>query len=431
MNIHFVGISGIGISALAGYYFEKGHKVTGSCLSLSETASKLKKRGVKIFLGHKAENLSLQTDMLVHTAAVKADNPELNEARKRGVKILSYAEALGALTRENYTIGISGTHGKSTTTAMISLIMLNLDPSIIIGTKLKELGGNNYRAGKSKYLIIEADEYNVSFLNYNPDIAVINNIEEDHLDCYKNIEDIIRTFKKYTKRIKKNGFLVLNKDDKNVLKLKSGVKTIEFSLEQKEAKELKKILKVPGQHNLYNALGALSVARIIGIEDKDSFKALASFRGSWRRFEEKECKDFILIDDYAHHPTAVRETLKAAREKYPDKNIWCIFQPHQRHRTHCLLKDFITVFSSLPVNKAVITDIYDVSGREDGKIKVSSEEIAKKAGILYLPREELKGYVEENVQKIDVLLVMGAGDIYEFGKSFPHKKLTKNKKGRK
>lgn len=431
MNIHFVGISGIGISALAGYYFEKGHKVTGSCLSLSETASELKKRGVKIFLGHKAENLSPQTDLLVYTVAVKPDNPELNEARKRGVKILSYAEALGTLTRENYTIGISGTHGKSTTTAMISLIMLDLDPSIIIGTKLKELGGNNYRAGKSKYLIIEADEYNASFLNYNPDIAVINNIEEDHLDCYKDIEQIIRTFKKYIKRIKKNGFLVLNKDDENILKLKNGVKTIEFSLEQKEAKELKKILKVPGEHNLYNALGALSVARALGIKDEISFKALASFRGSWRRFEEKKYKDFILIDDYAHHPTAVRETLKAAREKYPDKNIWCIFQPHQRHRTYCFLKDFITVFSSLPVNKAVITDIYDVAGREDGKIKISSEEIAKKAGILYLPREELKRYIDENNQKIDILLVMGAGDIYEFGKSFPHKKLTKMKKERK
>ena len=433
MKIHFVGISGIGISALAGYYLEKGNEITGSDLSLSETANELKKRGVKIFLGHKSSNLKKETDFLVYSSAVKKDNPEILESKKKGIKALSYPEALGNLTKEYYTVAFSGTHGKSTTTAMFSLIAIgaNLDPTIIIGTKLKELKNRNYREGKSNLLIIESDEWNASFLKYSPDIAAINNIERDHLDYYKNLNHIIGTFKKYVGNVKRGGFLVLNKDDKNVLKLKrKNLKTIQFSLKQKEAGKIRKILKVPGEHNVYNALCALSASRAVGIEDKVSYKYLSSFRGTWRRFEEKKINGLTIINDYAHHPTAIKETLKAARDKFKRKRIWCIFQPHQIERTKLLFNDFVKVFSSFKAEKIIIIDIYDVPGREknNNKRKVSSKNLVEKINqknIIYLQKDKVKKYIMESISEIDVLIIMGAGDIYEFGKVFNTFNLTK------
>ncbi len=426
MNIHFIGISGIGISALAGYYLKKGHKITGSCIELSETALKLEKKGVKIFIGHKSSNILPKTDLVVYTVAVKKDNPEIKESKRRKIKTLCYAEALGLITKENYTIGISGTHGKSTTTAMLSLIAIfaKLDPTIIVGTKMKELGGNNYRVGKSNLLIIEADEYNRSFLNHDVDIAIVNNIERDHLDCYKNLNDIINTFKKYIKKIKNNGILILNKDDKNVLKLRKtrkDISLIEFSIKDKEAKKIKKILKVPGEYNVYNALAALYGARALKIEDRVSFKALSNFKGVWRRFEEKKSKDFILVNDYAHHPTALRAVLKSAKERYKNKKVWAIFQPHQIQRTFLMFDEFLKTLKEAKLDKIIITDIYSVLGREKKEFinKTSSKilvEKTNKKNVIYLKKEDIKEFIKKNRKEIDILFIIGAGDIYEFGK---------------
>ncbi len=430
LKIHFIGIGGIGVSALAKYYLEKGHKISGSDLVSSEITEALKKKGVKIKIGsHRAENVSKNTDLVIYSPAVPPTNPEFKTAVKRGVKIQSYPQTLGELTKNHYTIAVSGTHGKSTTTCMIGLLLTKagLDPTVIVGTKLKEFGDSNCRVGKSRYLVIEADEHFASFLNYWPEIIVLTTIEADHLDYYKNLKNILKTFKKYIGHLTKNGILVVNRDDKNIKRITNYESRIKnkkyYSLKQSEAKKLKKILKIPGEHNVSDALAALTVARILNIPDKISFKALSGYKGSWRRFETKQItinnKHLTLISDYGHHPTEIKMTLKATREKYLHKKIWCVFQPHQYQRTYYLFKDFVKVLSQAPIDKLIIADIYDVAGREETiiKKKVSSEKLVKainKKNIIYIPTlKEIADYLRKNLQGREVVIIMGAGDIYK------------------
>ena len=431
LKIHFIGIGGIGVSALAKYYIEKGCKVSGSDLVKSEITDALKKNGAKIRTGKSVKAWPKEADLVVYSPAVQENNRELKTARKAGIKCLSYPQALGELTRQHYTIAVSGTHGKSTTTAMLALLLVKagLDPTVIVGTKLKEFGDSNCRVGKSGYLVIEADEHFASLLNYWPKIIILTNIEEDHLDYYKNLENILKTFKEYVSHLPEEGMLVVNKDDKNIRKVINEVKqkTEYYSLKQVAAKKLKKVLKVPGEHNVYNALAALAVGRILKVPDKVSFKALSSYKGAWRRFETKQTtwnkKKITLISDYGHHPTKVRVTLKAAREKYPKKKIWCIYQPHQYQRTYYLFRDFVKVFRTTPIDKIIITDIFDVAGREEKQIKkkVSSEKLVraiKKKSVIYLPKEKILNYLKENLGSREVLIIMGAGDIYKLVDSF-------------
>ena len=431
LKIHFIGIGGIGVSALAKYYIEKGHKVSGSDLVRSEITDALKKNGAKIRTGKSVKAWPKEADLVVYSPAVQENNRELKAARKAGIKCLSYPQALGELTKQHYTIAVSGTHGKSTTTAMLALLLVKagLDPTVIVGTKLKEFGDSNCRVGKSGYLVIEADEHFASLLNYWPKIIILTNIEEDHLDYYKNLENILKTFKEYVSHLPGEGMLVENKDDKNIRKVINEVKqkTEYYSLKQNAANKLKKVLKVPGEHNVYNALAALTVGRILKVPDKISFKALSSYKGAWRRFETKQTtwnkKKITLISDYGHHPTKVRVTLKAAREKYPKKKIWCIYQPHQYQRTYYLFKDFVKVFRTTPIDKIIITDIFDVAGREEKQIKkkVSSEKLVraiKKKSVIYLPKEKILNYLKENLGSGEVLIIMGAGDIYKLVDSF-------------
>jgi len=568
MKVHFIGIGGIGVSALAQYYLARGEQVSGSDLAFSEITEFLKKLGAQIFTGpHKAKNIPNNVDLVIYSPAVKPDNPELKKAKnlkpehsnrfecsaehKRksfvlwsniqhppkqnkfatgqaisNIQIQSYPEALGELTKKYFTIAISGTHGKSTTTAMLAKILIKagLDPTIIIGTKLKEFGNSNFRMGRklfrgvprtvprgSAILLIEADEHFGSFLNYWPKIIVLTNIEEDHLDYYKNLKNILRTFRKYVSYLPKDGFLVANRDDKNIQRIlnpKSKTliskpkiaeqsslrgrqipnskfqipKIIYYSIKQKEAKKLKQILKVPGEHNVYNALSALTVARILKISDKTSLKALSGYKGAWRRFEVEELKivppqprrspatagsrnmrDGIpqitptadsakggnagrdparggkscklkIISDYAHHPTEIRATLKAAMEKYPGKKIWCVYQPHQYQRTFYLFKDFVEVFADAIrfnwVDKLILVEIYDVAGREEKKIKkkISSEKLVEVIraelrksvkNVLYIKSiGEAEKYLKKNLRGGEVVIVMGAGDIYKLCEQF-------------
>lgn len=444
LKIYFIGIGGIGVSALAKYYLEKGAKVTGSDLVASEITDALREKGAKLLIGkHKAENLPRDVDLVVYSPAVQKSNPELKAVIQHPrlinqPRVLSYPEVLGELTKKYFTIAVSGTHGKSTTTAMIGLLLVKagLDPTVIVGTKLKEFGDSNCRVGKGQYLVIEADEHMASFLNYWPKIIVLTNIEKDHLDYYKNLGNIIKTFKKYIGHLPKGGILVANKDDKNTRKIigdrdSDSYSFFPYGLKQKEAKKLKKILKIPGEHNVYNALAALTVARVLKIPDKISFKALSEYKGSWRRFEIIEAKlreyqsektrNITIISDYGHHPTEIRVTLKAAREKYPKKEIWCIFQPHQYQRTYYLFKDFVKTFRTAPVNKLIITDIYDVAGRETPEMrkKVSSEKLVKKINknkVIYLKMNEVLDYLKKNLRGGEVVVIMGAGDIYQLDK---------------
>jgi len=432
MKIHFIGIGGIGVSALARYCLAHGREVSGSDLVSSEITKALKKLGAKIFIGkHKEKNLPKDADLVIYSPAIEEKNPELLEARTYNLKTLSYPEALGELTKKHFTIAVCGSHGKSTVAAMIGLLLTkaNFDPTVILGTKLREFGNSNCRVGKSQYLVIEADEHFASFLNYWPKIIVLTTLEPDHLDYYKNFKNYILAFKKFVSHLPGDGFLVLNQDDKNIFnnKFSTAVRNvIHYSLKQKEAKKLKKILKVPGEFNVSNALAALTLARILKIPDKISFKALSEYRGSWRRFEIKKIKlpknleprTCTLISDYAHHPTQIKATLKAAREKFPKKKIILIFQPHQYQRTYYLWKDFVKVLKIAPVDKIIITDIYDVAGREERKIKkmVSSKKLVKainKPFFVYLPKEKIINYLKENLKGGEVVILMGAGDIYE------------------
>jgi len=433
MKIHFIGIGGIGVSALAKYFLEKSHQVSGSDLVSSEMTKDLKKRRAKIYIGkHKTKNLPKDADLVIYSSAIQKNNPELKVAKKLEIKCQSYPQTLGKLTKQYFTIAVSGTHGKSTTTAMIGLLLMKagFDPTVIVGTKLKEFGDSNYRVGKSKYLVIEADEHFASFLNYWPKIIVLTNIEKEHLDYYKNLRNILRTYKEYINHLPADGILVANKDDRNISKIQiknQKFRIINYSIKRKKTKKLRKILKIPGEHNVSNALAALAVAQVLKIPDKISFETISKYKGAWRRFEEKELKivncKLKIISDYAHHPTEIKATLKAAREKYPARKIWCVFQPHQYQRTYYLFNDFVKSFKeSLNKNwieKLILTDIYDVAGREDKKTKkkMSSKKLVEaiKGGqdTRYIPTMvKIRNYLRKNLQGREVVIIMGAGDIY-------------------
>ena len=435
MKIHLIGIGGIGVSALAQYYLSKGHQVSGSDLVASEITDLLKKKGVEIFIGNSAENIKQDLDLVVYSPAVKKDNPELLQTTNYKLQTKSYPEALGDLTKEYYTIAIAGAHGKSTTTAMIGLVLTaaGLDPTVIVGTKLKEFGNSNFRAGNSKYLVIEACEYDSSFLNYSPKIIVVTNVDKEHLDYFKTFANVKKAFKNFILRLPLDGYLVFS-DDKYIPKIaKPKFKAFRYSAKQKEFSKVKKILQVPGKHNVLNALAALKVAKLLGVLEKTALKSLSEFKGTWRRFEERQVQilnftprgtgKFQIVIDYAHHPSEILATLKAAREKYKTEKIWCIFQPHQHQRTYYLFNDFVKTFRKVPIDQIIITDIYDVAGRETKTInnEVSSEKLVKKINrknVSYLPMENLEKYIKENIKNGQVLIIMGAGDIYKLADKF-------------
>ncbi len=413
-KVYFIGIGGIGVSALAKFYFEKAWEVSGSDLCQSAITDDLAERGINVYIGENKENIK-DFDLVVFSPAVQEDNPELKEAREKGLKTMSYPECLGEITKEYFTIAVSGTHGKSTTTAMLALILIkaDIDPTVIVGTKIKEFNNSNFRAGKSKYLVIEACEHEASFLNYWPQIAVVTNMEEDHLDFYSNLENIEKAFNEFVSHLKDDGTLIKRDDVKISFK-----NTVEFSLKDKEVEELRKIIKVLGDHNILNALAALKVARVLGVNDDVSFEALSQYFGSWRRFEITQLPNFILIDDYAHHPTEIMATLKAAREKYLNNNIYCVFQPHQYQRTKFLFNDFVDVFKeALKINlieKLFLINVYDVAGRrgEGDDMNYNSKALVERINNKRAKRIE-EAYLKQELEEAEVVIMMGAGNIYD------------------
>ncbi|OGZ34686.1 MAG: hypothetical protein A2Y98_02725, partial [Candidatus Portnoybacteria bacterium RBG_19FT_COMBO_36_7] len=368
-KIHFIGIGGIGTSALVKYFLAKRFLVSGSDLAESEITRSLGKQGAKIIIGsHKQINIPPDTDLVIYSAAVENKNPELKEAKRRKIKCQTYAQALGDLTKKYFTIAVSGTHGKSTTTAMTALILVKagFDPTVIVGTKLREFGNSNFRLGKSKYLIIEADEYSASFLNYWPKIIVLTNIEEDHLDYYRDIGHILMTFKKYVGHLDKKGILVTNTNDENIRKIIQNAK-IKIQNYNSKYKINGLNLKIPGIHNLMNAHAAITVARALRIPERVSLKTLNNFSGTWRRFEYMGMvRGAKIFDDYGHHPTEIRATLKGAREiltirqkPYAISRLWCVFQPHQYQRTWKLFEQFTGAFDE--ADKTILLPIYSVA----------------------------------------------------------------------
>lgn len=436
-KIHFIGIGGIGVSALAGYYLSRGAAVSGSDVKASPITDGFKNKGAEIYIGHSASNIASDVDLVIHTAAAAKDNPELIEAQSRGIKIQSYAQALGELTKKMKTIAVSGMHGKSTTTAMLGLALekAGLDPTVIVGTKLKEWGGNNFRLGQSDLLVIEADEYDRSLLNYWPQILVLLNIEEEHLDTYGNLDNILETFEEYVGHLPENGWLVANGEDENIEKISNfptrlrsrqaiSNKITNSKLQIKKFNSQNNAglkLKVPGEHNIFNANAVLAVCEILGVDRQKAIEVLNEFSGTWRRMEYKgEVNGAKIYDDYGHHPTEIKATLAAAKELVPaGGRLWVIFQPHQYQRTYRLFDQFVGAFDA--ADKAILLPIYSVAGRETEEIKqkTSSEKLAqvineKGGNIQYLDSfEKARDFLKGELKAGDVAFVMGAGDIYQ------------------
>ena len=427
---HFVGIGGIGVSAIARMMLAEGKIVSGSDTSDSGIINELRKLGAKIFLGHSADNVADDVDLLAYTPALTADNPELKKAVELGIPTLSYPEMLGLISKDKYTIAISGAHGKTTTTAMIAKILIDagLDPTVIVGSLLKDsnppaLGaaarqGSNFVAGKSKYFVVEACEYKKSFLNLNPKIIVITNIDNDHLDYYGNLENIKKAFGEFASKLPEEGYLVCDPNDENlkeIIKNTNG-KIIDYTKVKNNFN-----LKIQGEHNIKNAQAAMAAAEILGVDSEKAGNSLESFEGTWRRFEFKgETKNGILVyDDYGHHPTEIKATLKGARELYPKNKIIAVFQPHLYRRTKVLLNDFGKSFDD--ADEIILADIYAAREPKGESInsKMLAEEITKNGGkARYMESfDKIIGFLIENAKRGDVIITMGAGDIYKIGEN--------------
>lgn len=444
-KIHMIGIGGVSMSGIADIITSMGFKVTGSDMNRSATTDRLEKQGIKVFIGHSAENVK-GADIVVYTAAIKQDNPEIVEAKRLGLELIERSTFLGLLTKlYSETISISGTHGKTTTTSMLSQIFIEAekDPSVQVGADLKILDDQNYRVGKSDYFIVESCEYVRSFLQFFPKTAVVLNIEADHLDCYKDIDDIKSAFNSFLDIPPEDGLIVLNADDKNCLEISKNhkAKVITFAIDNTSADwtvknvilnknggysfvatckndEVLVTLNVPGHHNVYNALASIAVARYYGISTEKIAQALSDFRGASRRFEYVgTVKGATIYDDYAHHPTEIRATISSAKNMKYNK-LWVIFQPHTYTRTYTLFDEFVKAFEG--VDNTIILDIYAAREKDTGL--VSSKQLAEKINeysknCKYIPTlEEAKEYVLNNIQSDDIILTVGAGSITKLGR---------------
>lgn len=444
-KIHFIGIGGVSMSGLAHILLNKGYKVSGSDRNESSLTLNLKENGAEIYIGHSAQNIQ-DVDLVVYTAAIPKDNPELIRAKELNIPIYDRAEFLGHIMQgHKYNVAISGTHGKTTTTSMISHITLNakLNPTILVGGNLDIINGN-VRVGNSEYFITEACEYKASFLKFYPYIGVILNIEADHLDFYKDIDEIEDTFTKFAHLIPKEGSLVVNADDPRALNVSKKVdcNVITFGIKKGcvkaknivyntkgcptfdvyyNEKSLFKIsLNVPGEYNILNALASISAALSLKIDKDSILHGLSTFSGTHRRFEIKgKLNGVTVIDDYAHHPTEIKATLNAAKN-FPHKRIFCVFQPHTYSRTISLFDEFSTSFYN--ADTLVLADIYAAREKDTGI--VSSDKLGDKVrdnGVdckNFHSFEDITSYLKKELKEGDLLITVGAGDIYKVGEMF-------------
>lgn len=446
VKIHFIGIGGISMSGLAQILLKENFKISGSDAKASDLTEQLADLGAQIYIGQRASNITDDIDLVVYTAAIHEDNLEFKEVIKRNIPTLSRAELLGQLmTNYKTPIAVSGTHGKTTTTSMLSQVLLqnSSDPTISVGGILKAIGGN-IRVGNSDIFLTEACEYTNSFLNFNPKISIILNIEEDHLDFFKDISDIRASFKKFAAKLPSDGTLIINGDIDNYSEITEGldcnIVTYGESLDNdysavnivyndlacaeydlvKNKEIIEHIaLNVQGLHNVSNSLSVIAASEVMGIPMASVKKGLMAFSGTDRRFEYKgQIGGITIIDDYAHHPTEIEATLNAAKN-YPHKTTWCVFQPHTFTRTKAFLSDFAKALSL--ADKIVLADIY--AARETDNLGISSitlQEELKKLGkdVYYFPSfDEIENFLLENCIHGDLLITMGAGDILKVGES--------------
>ena len=445
-NIHFIGIGGISMSGLAEILVNEGFHIQGSDSKESALTDHLSSLGCTIFYSQVGENITDDIDLVVYTAAIKDTNEELVAARAKNIPTLTRAELLGQIMANYKTaINISGTHGKTTTTSMVSEILLaaDADPTISLGGILNTIGGN-IRVGKSETFVTEACEYTNSFLSFNPTIEIILNVKADHLDFFKDLDDIRHSFKKFASMLPADGMLIINSDIddceyfynditcKNIITFGSDSSKSKYApcnivFDDKaccsydlmvSGKTIDHItLNVPGIHNVYNSLSAIALSMELGI-DMDSIKAgLTHFKGTDRRFEYKGTYNGItIVDDYAHHPDEISATLSAAA-KYPHKDVWCVFQPHTYTRTKALFDDFAKALSA--ADHVVLADIY--AARETDTLGISSKDLSdaiKKLGTdsyYFGSFEEIEQFLIEHCINGDLLITMGAGNILKVG----------------
>lgn len=446
IHVHFMGIGGISMSGLAEILLSKKFPVSGSDAKKTDLTTHLEDLGAKITYRQSAENITDQIDLVVYTSAIHPDNPEFAKAAEMGIPMLTRAELLGQLmSHYDTSLAISGTHGKTTTTSMLSDILLtaDTDPTLSIGGILKTIH-SNFRIGAEKYFVTEACEYTNSFLSLYPDVAVILNVDADHLDFFKDLDDIYHSFRKFAENVPAGGNLILAHDipkrDYLTENLPCKVTTFGFDASADyyaeditfdalahpsftcvcpDGTKLPIVLHVPGQHNVGNALAAIAAAKILGISNQAITAALEAFTGSARRFEYKgKIGGVTIVDDYAHHPTEIAATLTAAKKSHPAK-LWCVFQPHTYSRTKALLKDFAKALSL--ADHIVLTDIY--AARETDTLGISSKNLQEEIQALGKPCDyfstfdEVENFLLENCTQDELLITMGAGDVHKIGES--------------
>ena len=454
-SVYFIGIGGISMSGLAELLKTRGFTVSGSDRSASEITDHLNAIGIPVAIGQRAENIPDGVDCAVYTAAVHADNPEYMECEKRGIPLMDRAELLGKVSLAYpVSIGVSGTHGKTTTTSMIAMMLLqaNLDPTVSLGGNLGAIGGNIRIGGSDKFLF-EACEYTNSFLKFFPTDICILNIDEDHLDFFKDINDIRHSFRLIAERLPENGRLIINGELPDLEPFLSGLHceivtygvcrdgqtpadvpytyaatnisidgfghpSYDLYIRGTFAERIQ--LSVPGVHNVSNSLAAIAEGVFRGISMADMKKALLDFKGTARRFEIKGVREGVtVVDDYAHHPTEIRATLTAAKS-YPHKSVWCVFQPHTYTRAKLLRKEFVRELAI--ADKIVMADIYAAREIDDGTISsadLRDDLIAMGKEAYYFPNfDEITGFLLKNCVNGDLLITMGAGDIVSVGESY-------------
>lgn len=440
-KIHFVGIGGIGMSGIAEILLDQGFKVSGSDKQLSEITDRLERLGAKIYEGHAPEHVEPDVDVVVYSSAVKMDNPEIQEALRRKIPLIRRAEMLAELMRLKYGIGIAGTHGKTTTTSMVGLVLIEggFDPTVIVGGVLRDLGGTNARLGHGNFIVVEADEFDKAFLQLTPTIAVITTLEPEHLDSYGSVEELKSAFVDFANKVPFYGFVVLCLDELMIqdimpfikkkvitygLNVQADVRAIDFEFKERSSSYTliyrgqnygRVNLRVPGIHNVKNSLAAIAVGMELGIDFEKIKKAIEKFVGVYRRFEIRaEVNGIIIVDDYAHHPTEIKAVLQAARDGWKEKRIISVFQPHLYSRTRDFYQDFGRSFFNADI--CVLTDVYPA--REEPIEGISGELIANAARdfghkeVHYIAdKKQISDYVLNLVKPGDMVIFMGAGDI--------------------
>ena len=445
-RVHFIGAGGCGMSGLAEFVLNEGGVVSGSDIKASAATERLARLGARIHIGHGPENLAPNVELVVHSAAVKPENPEMVEARRRGLTVLKYAEFLGRLMDLRDGVAVAGTHGKSTTTAMVAYVLAEagLDPSFVIGADVPQLGGGS-RVGAGPHLVVEACEFDRSFLNLSPWAGAVLNVEEDHLDYYRDLAEIRGAFADFAGRVHPDGLLVVGGADRArdevTAKARSAVETFglggqwDWHAENLEADRgrfafdiyCRGVLYTPvrlalaGRHHVFNALAATALCHWAGAKPDAIRDALARFQGAGRRMEVLGASAGVtVVDDYAHHPTEIQVTLKAAVERFQPRRLWVVFQPHQHSRTRFLLKDFARALTV--ADKIIVPDIYFVRDSEQERQAVRSEDLVAEvqalgADALYLPDfDSIRRYLVESLGPGDVLMTMGAGDVWRLAR---------------